>query len=350
MFDNLKREQILKEIDNNELIEITKKIISIPSHLKSPGQETPVAKFIKKMFEDEGIDSYLQEVVDGRCNVVAKIKGIGDGPSIMFNGHIDTVPAEGMERPFDPYIKEDRLYGRGASDMKGGIAAMAYALICLKRSHLTLKGDIFYTGVIGEEEALSQGTLYVCKNGPHANMVIVGEPTGLETVVAHRGFDNYLIKVSGITAHSSMPELGVNAIIKASHIINGIQKQIIPVMQQRKHKYIGNPAMNIAAIIGSTEKDSSVLKEIFMGEYKKDYTGHHPGGSVPPYCNIYIDRRRIPGEKMEDILADFQNLLDDLHADDPSLIAQVFNLKPNNELSTHPPLEGDIDLNHVLVQ
>jgi len=344
MLNGSQRERILKEIVNEEVIDLAKKIISIPSCRTSLGQETPVAEFIKKMCRDEGIESYLQDVEDGRCNVVAKIAGNGDGPSIMLNGHIDTVPAKDMERPFDPYIKEDRLYGRGSSDMKGGIAAMVYALICLKRSNLTFKGDIFFTGVIGEEEALSQGTLYVCKNGPHADMVVVGEPTNLETVIAHKGFDNYLIKVSGVTAHSSVPEVGVNAIVKASHVINGIQEQMLPIIQQRRHRYLGNPKINIAAIIGSTKNDSSVLQEILMGEDSK----HNPGGSVPEYCNIYIDRRRIPGEKMDDILADFQNLLDDLRADDPSLVAQVYYLKPNNELPTHPPLETDV--NHMLVQ
>lgn len=333
------RDRILAQIKENEVVDLVKRLVEIPSHRFAPRQETDVAEYLMRVFQAEGIESYLQDVEDGRCNVVARLPGRGAGPSLMFNGHIDTVPADDMENAFNPTVRDGKLYGRGAVDMKGGVAAMAYALISLKRAGITLDGDLYFTGVIGEEQALSQGARYVGEHGPKADMAVVGEATDLETVIAHKGFDNYLIEVEGVATHSSEPHNGVNAIAQAARIIRAIEEELIPATQKKTHAYLTPPSINVAGVIGCARNDSAFLR----GD-----TAKIPGAIVPDMCSIYIDRRRIPGETLEGILQEFQSLLDKLAAEDPRLKAQVRFLPPAPGFETHPPLETDPD--HPLVQ
>jgi acetylornithine deacetylase/succinyl-diaminopimelate desuccinylase-like protein len=167
----------------------------------------------------------------------------------------------------------------------------------------------------------------------------VGEATALETVVAHKGFDNYIIEVAGVAAHSSVPEKGNNAIAQASRIVNAIESRLILKMQQMKHRYVGSPTINVAGILGGSRNDSAFLK----GDFSKI-----PGAIVPDYCTIYVDRRRVPGESLDDTVEELRDLLRDLHNEDSRIQAEVRHLKPIGELSTHPPLETSPG--HLLVQ
>ena len=117
--------------DGEELLKITKDLVAIDSSTTCPARERNVAEYLLELFKKEGIRAWVQEVKDGRGNVIAVLKGDGRGKSLMLNGHMDTVPVTGMEDPFRGKTEDGWLWGRGTADMKGGLAAMAYALILL---------------------------------------------------------------------------------------------------------------------------------------------------------------------------------------------------------------------------
>ena len=146
------KEKVKGLVKEEEVIQLLRDIVKIPSHLGQELREKPISDFTSQcnFSRKQEIETYQQEVFPGRPNVVAVIRGIGAGTSLMFNGHIDTVPPFGMEAPFSAEVREGRIYGRGTSDMKSGVASMAYAMKLLKESGVRLKGDVVYVGVIDE--------------------------------------------------------------------------------------------------------------------------------------------------------------------------------------------------------
>jgi acetylornithine deacetylase/succinyl-diaminopimelate desuccinylase-like protein len=205
---NSQQARLLAQFTLDEVVKIATDLLAIESHRYAPGHETPTAIHVQDLLEREGIAAELVDVRNGRCNVIAMLKGTGGGPRLMFNGHLDTVPPGEMVRPFEPHVVDGQLRARGACDMKGGIAAQLYAMIGLKRAGIALKGDLIFTGVIAEEDSTSLGTLHVVEHGPKADMAVIAEPSGLDVIAAHKGFDYYNIAVEGIPAHSSRPSAG----------------------------------------------------------------------------------------------------------------------------------------------
>jgi acetylornithine deacetylase/succinyl-diaminopimelate desuccinylase len=133
-------EKLFAWIDERELAKIVQDMIRIPSHSETPGQEREVSGFVEEMLGGWGYDVALQEVQDGRSNVIATAKGEKGGRSLLLNGHLDTVPpGQRMMDPYGSVIKDGRLYGRGSSDMKGAIGAMLYTLYLLKRCEIHLR-------------------------------------------------------------------------------------------------------------------------------------------------------------------------------------------------------------------
>lgn len=136
-----------------EVLRLTRDLISIESHIDTPGREAAIGRFLVLWFRDHAIDAELQIVEGERPNIVARIPG-GDGPSLMLNGHMDTVPAGNMADAFVPSIRDGVLWGRGACDMKGAVAAMACAMAAIvhEESSDGLTGDLLFTGTVGEDE------------------------------------------------------------------------------------------------------------------------------------------------------------------------------------------------------
>ncbi|KAA0969625.1 M20 family metallopeptidase [Aureimonas fodinaquatilis] len=333
-------EAVARHLDADELLRLTSDILAIESHRNAPGHETPVATHIRDVLRSEGIDAELKDVCDGRCNVIAVLPGTGSGPTLMFNGHIDTVPPGDMPRAFEPHIVGGNLFARGACDMKAGVAAQYYAMIALKRAGVPLAGDLIFTGVVGEEDGTSEGSLDVIANGPKADMVVVAEPSDLDVIVAHKGFDYYRIEVEGVPTHSSRPTNGVSAIYKAANIITAIEERLIPRTNERLHQLLGAASVNVSAVIGYARNE--------MVTAVRRAPGDKPAGAVvPDICTIYMDRRRIPGETLAEIEAGFEALLNELRAADPSLDAKLFFTPGSEDLYSHPPL--DTDPSHPLV-
>ena len=331
---------ILSVCNDDDVVKLTADLIAIPSHRMAPRKETDCAIFIRDLLNAEGIEADLQAVEDGRCNVVARLAGTGEAPSLMFNGHTDVVPPGAMEDAFEPRIVDGRLYGRGACDMKGGLASQICAIIALKRSGVVLRGDVLLSGVIAEEDGTSLGSIYVTKHGPRPDMVVVSEPSGLKTIVAHKGFDYYAIDIEGVSAHSSRPENGVNAVFRAADVLKAIETRLLSDIRRRRHRLLGSPSLNASGIIGAARTEENLIRG--YGDVKK-----HPGGTVADFCTIHFDRRRIPGETLEEVLRQFEDALKGIKAQVPDVRATVRFLPACDALPSHPPLDTSPDENLV---
>jgi acetylornithine deacetylase/succinyl-diaminopimelate desuccinylase len=210
--------------------------------------------------------------------------------------------------PFKAEMKDNVILGRGAVDMKGPIASILVTILAIKRSGLKLRGDVIFTGVIGEEER-SEGTEFLVKSGLKADGAIVGEPSNYEYSIGHRGLEWIEIRVKGKAAHGGMPQLGINAIEKAASLIERIRKDLYPELKKRFNEYMGPSVMNFGVING----------------------GNQPS-TVADECCIKIDRRYIPGETVASVIKEYQDIIDSMRSEDPEFEAEIIRM-PNNMLT-----------------
>lgn len=320
-------------VKEDEVLQIVQKLVKTESHWAFNEREKPIANVLKTLFAEEGIDVYLQDVVDGRQNVIATLKGSGNGKSLMFNGHIDTVPPFGMDSPFEAEVKDGKLYGRGSADMKSGVGTMAYAMIILHRLGIKLKGDLVFAGVIDEDAAGSAGTRHLVDYGPKTDYAIVGEPTLLHPVTAHKGHDYFEVVLGGKSVHSSVPENGINAILAAADFITKIEKILIPEYKNIHHPLAGPPTINVGLVQGSALGNVPFL----LGESPTF------AGTVPDLCKVYMDVRWTPNQTIDGVTDDIQRIAELVKAERPDV-----RIKVNYIPMPRPALE--IDANHELVQ
>jgi len=265
----------LDAVDPTETEALLEKLVAIESHGDTPELECRMAAYLAEWFAAEGIESRVEEVSQNRPNVIARLCGSGGGRSLVFNGHTDTVPPYGMMNAFTAVKREGRIYGRGSVDMKGALAAMMISMAALKRSGVQLAGDVIFAATVGEE-TYSPGAFHLVGSGFSADYAIVGEPTGLQVGVAHKGVAWFEAEFGGVSVHGSVPEQGINAIYRAARWIEHIQDEYIPMLQSRSHPLLGTPTINIGMIEGGTRP---VI--------------------VPNRCVIRFERRLIPGETAE---------------------------------------------------
>jgi acetylornithine deacetylase/succinyl-diaminopimelate desuccinylase len=321
----LSYDSLRKLADANELAGILRDIVRIPSHVDEPHGEERVATYLMELLRKEGIASELQYPLPKRPNVIGRIGG-DRTQSILLAGHIDINPPTGMTiPPFEGIIKNGRVYGRGALDMKGGVASMTYALLLVKRLGLSLNGAAVFAGVMGEAIGGSEGAKYIAKNGPKTSMGIIGEPTGLNIVTAHKGMEWFDVIFEGKAAFGAFPWAGISAIDKAVDYIAEIKQSLLPKFKQRRHALVGEPTLNIGTIEG--------------------YGGHRRPNVVPDYCNISIDRRLVPGEKGEQAFNELEEIAEQLRRRDKDFKAQV---KRRPEMAGRAPMEVPSD--HALVK
>jgi acetylornithine deacetylase len=258
--------------------------------------EREIAHFVAHWLVQQGIEVTLDESIPNRPNVIGLVRGTGGGRSLLLNAHMDTVGTAGMTRPHDPVVDEDRLYGRGAYDMKGGLAAIMVAAAQARK--LSLRGDVLLTAVADEEYA-SLGTQSILKQY-HADAAIVTEPTALRLCVAHKGFVWLEISTQGRAAHGSRPDLGCDAIVKMGHILVGLERLDRSLRAIPTHPLLGSGSLHASLITGGQELSS-----------------------YPERCTLLIERRTIPGETPEQVEAEIQALIDQIHSADPTTIASV---------------------------
>ncbi|MTI46645.1 M20 family metallopeptidase [Sporosalibacterium faouarense] len=295
-----------KYFEEDEVIKLTQQLVKIPSHKDIKNREKEVAEYIHSYCIENELEAELQTVDGERKNVIAYLRGDGTGKTLLFNGHTDTVPPYNMTiDPFKAEIRDDCIWGRGTNDMKGALACMITSMLAIKKSGVKLKGDIIFTGVIGEEEK-SEGTEYLAKSGITADGAIVGEPSNYEYAIGHRGLEWLEIKIKGKAAHGGVPHLGINAISKAAKLITRIEEELYPKLKDRFNEYMGPSVMNFGRIEGGSQPST-----------------------VADSCSIKIDRRYIPGEDVESVLNEYQSIIDSIKEEDPEFDAEIVRMENN---------------------
>jgi acetylornithine deacetylase len=267
-----------------------------PDLVPGAAGEAAVAAFIADWLRAAGLEVHLAEVRPGRPNVVGIAHGAGGGRSLLLNGHIDTVGVAGMSQPFRPRVEGGKLYGRGAYDMKGGMAACLIA--AAEAARLNLRGDVIVTAVMDEEYA-GLGTLAIADQ-VRADGAIVAEPTELQLVVAHKGFVWLEVETQGVAAHGSRPHLGVDAIAKMGGVLTGLERLAAELAQRPPHPLLGPPSVHASTIQGG-------------GEWS----------TYPDRCTLAIERRTLPGETGDTAEAELRVIVDGLAAADPAFKAVV---------------------------
>ena len=270
--------EITNFIKENEIIGIAEKLISIEGHKDIEDKESKVVQYIQHLLEEEKISVQTKEIEKNRSNIYGEIEGEDKDLWLMFNGHTDTIPGFTMNyEPFKPFISDGKIYGRGASDMKGGIAAALAAMIAVKRNGRPLKKTVMFAGVIDEEER-SKGTEQIIKDNIDPKYVVIGEPTGLRVCLAHKGMEWIQVRFQGKSTHGSRPQEGKNAIYMAAEFCRSIYEELEPEIIKRKFDLLGNGTINVGKIFGGDDPNI-----------------------VPDSCTVQIDRRWLPNEVLESV-------------------------------------------------
>ena len=254
-----------------------------------PGREAEAARFLIAALQEHGFSAALQTVGDDRANAVARLSN-GPGPTLAFNSHIDTVPV-GVGWSSDPLQlteRDGRLYGRGACDAKGSIAAMVEAARLLAQRKTEWSGTLLLT-FVADEEIDGTGSKLVTSDAKAKrtpiDAVIIGEPTGNQVHAAHKGVLRPLLRVHGQTAHSSRPDLGVNAIQKAGRLLALLDVED-QKLRHRHHALVGPATLTVTRIAGGIADNV-----------------------VPDSCEIVVDRRILPGEEPDVVLDELRQLV-----------------------------------------
>ena len=267
------------KIPRGDAVALTRALVAVDSRnpVIAPGGpgEGAAASLLAGVLAEWGFDVELQEVAPGRPNVIARI-GRRGGPVLMFNGHLDVVGTDSMAHPpFDPALREGRIYGRGSADMKAGIAAMCAAAA---RAASATKAELLVTAVIDEENE-SLGTRALVERGVRAHAAIVTEPTRLTIMPAHRGFVWVEIEVHGRAAHGSRYDIGVDAIRHAGLLLADLDTYEETTLVARTHPLLGHASLHASLVQGGTG----------MSTY-------------PDRCVLALERRTVPGETTESVL------------------------------------------------
>jgi succinyl-diaminopimelate desuccinylase len=299
----------------DEVIALTRQLIKIPSE-NPPGEEEAVSEFIAEKLKSIGLTVRFHEYKPNRPNVVGLLQGGKGKPILMFNGHTDTVPTGDKSLwttdPFSADIRDGKIYGRGAADMKGALAAMISAAQAVVESSVKLKGTLIFS-FVADEEVTGFGTKNLIDRGYRADFAVVGEPTELKVQTAHKGVVGLKIKTKGRAAHASMPNEGVNAIYGMSKICLALKEKQYGLMT-KKHHLLGSPTINVGTIRGGLKTNM-----------------------VPDHCEITVDRRLLPGESPENVKFEIDMLLDELKEHNPLLRveSEIINVAEPSETHAH---------------
>ncbi|MFJ6297886.1 M20 family metallopeptidase [Streptomyces griseoviridis] len=288
------------------------------------GEEESTAALLAAHLAAGGFTTGTERLAPGRVNLTAR-RVLGDGgPVLMLNSHLDVVPAGGgwSSPPFEPAVRDGRLYGRGSADAKGPLAAMACAAVEVARAVdaglLDLHGELVFSGV-SQEEGDSMGARRLVADlegrGLLPDAVIVGEPTGMRLLTAHKGSVRPVVEVTGVSAHAATPHAGVNAITGAAALI-ALFEEYAASLAGPGHPLLGPPTCTPVLVSG----------------------GEAPN-AVPERCRVTLDRRLLPGETQESVLAEVDAVLAVFNAGQHGARAAVAECAP----STGGPSETPSD-------
>ena len=281
------------ERSTDPIIATLQEVVAIPS--VNPGLpggaegERGMVDYLTRFFADAGIACERWDALPGRSNVVAMLPGRDPSRAVLFECHMDTATAEGMTiEPFQPVVKDGRMFGRGSSDTKAGGVAMVHAMLRIARSGEPPPISVMYAGVVDEEyrmrgAAALADALSACGTGIEA--AVVAEPTELRIIRAHKGIIRAVIEVLGTAAHSSKPHLGANAISAAARLITAFDEEVAGGFAARDDGITGVPTHNVGTIHGGLQVNF-----------------------VPASCRLELDRRVLPSEDFAAVLEPYQRI------------------------------------------
>jgi acetylornithine deacetylase len=260
--------------------------------------ESAIAGHLEGVLHALGMEVTRYDAAPRRTSVVGRLRGSGGGRSLMLYGHIDTVGIEEMKAPLSGRIRDGRMYGRGSYDMKGGVAACLAAVKAIVDAGAPLAGDVVFVGA-ADEEVASIGMSEVLKH-VRTDAAIVTESTELQLCLAHKGFLWMEVEVEGRAAHGSRFEEGIDANMAMGRFLGRLDSLERALRKRTPHTLVGPPSLHAAVTLGGTGPST--------------YAAH---------CRLEIERRTIPGETEASALAEIQEILDALAANDPSFRGRV---------------------------
>ncbi|HEY8486402.1 MAG TPA: M20 family metallopeptidase [Limnochordales bacterium] len=311
-------EVLRRHVDRDELVEMARELVRIDTS-NPPGNEADAARWVQERMRALGFQEVQWvEPAPGRASVMGIFGRPGTGKTLLWNGHLDVVPPGEVSAwrypPFGGVVDGGRLWGRGAADMKGGLAAILEAAAALRRSGLSLEGSLVVQAAADEEVLGDLGTRHLVERGlARADAAICGEPTHLRPLVAARGLVWMQLTAHGRSCHASTPHLGVNAVVKMSRVVQALAGLELPGL----HPLLGPPTLCVSTIAGG-----------------------HKTNVVPDRCTITVDRRLIPGETPEQAVSQVRELLAVLSREDSELKVelQVIQTAEPSEIDAGEPI------------
>jgi acetylornithine deacetylase len=302
-------------IDRNYLISTLTDLVRIdsvnPSLVPGGAGEAAIARYTAARLRALGMAVTTLEATSGRPSVVGRLAGSGGGGSLMLNAHLDTVGIDGMVHALAPLIRDGRLYGRGAYDMKGSLAACLAAVKSLVDAKAALRGDLVLAAVADEEYA-SIGTAEVIRHAP-VNAAIVTEPTELDLCIAHKGFVWLEVETLGRAAHGSRYVEGVDANMRMGRFLNRLDGLEQALRSRPPHPLVGPPSLHAPMIHGGAELSTYAAR-----------------------CVLGIERRTIPGETEAGVLAEIAALIEQTRSADASFTATLRLLLTRSAFEVSP--------------
>ena len=297
------QQRALANLDDRTLVQLTQELVRMRS-INPPGDEAAVATYVAERLERAGMfaDTVPHEEA-GRASVVGGLRGTGERPALLFSGHLDTVPA-GDNWQHDilaAEVSDGKIWGLGSTDMKSGVAAMLVAMEAIRRTGVSLQGDLLFAGTAGEEvDSMGAQRLVQQQKLHNVGFMVIGEPTTNRVFTAEKGVLWLELYTKGQTAHGSMPHLGVNAIMHMNKLLQALAAANIPY---QKPPLLGDFTMNVATITGGVKTNV-----------------------VPDACRVTIDTRTVIGQDHQQILDTVRQLIDHLCAEDATFHAEVHTI------------------------
>ncbi len=281
-------------------VEMTRALVQTPSVnpvLEAGGAgEGAIAELAAGWLDEWGYEPVCSEVAPGRCNVVAR-RGAGRGPSLLLNGHLDTVGVAGMADPFSGALRDGRIHGRGAADMKSGVACVLATAAALADEEIP--GELIIA-LTADEEHASLGMEALVEEGAQADAAVVCEPTGLAIMPAHKGFLWIDVHARGRAAHGSRPEIGVDAIAHMGHVLVAFEEEARRLARETGHPLLGPASLHAGTI-----------------------TGGSAPSVYPDRCQLVVERRTLPGETAESAMIEAAEVLEHAKRSCPELAAWI---------------------------
>jgi len=315
---------LLHSIQETEIVKLCQELVRIKS-VNPPGDELAIAEFVASTLKKAEIEVELVNHSPTRASVLGRLKSSRQIPGLLFNGHLDTVPIgneKWIHEPFNAEVAENKIWGRGTADMKGGLAALIVAAKTLSGAHLPLKGDFILAATASEEvDSIGAITLAARPDLGPVQAVMIPEPSYNDVFVAEKGALWLELTTQGKTAHGSMPELGRNAVMMMVTLITEFQKLAFPYQE---HPMLGGFSQSVNTIAGGVKTNV-----------------------VPDHCVVTVDMRTVPSQDHQAIVRQIEILIGDLNRRIPDFKASVRVVNDRIPVETSPEepvVQGFLDI------